>query len=81
MSINNNLYDGSLSKSYILWHVGGPNEFVAAVAEADSFDEIIKVRKRLDWRYQITKDGNPVSFRVGLPLAVALGQDLTLSNR
>jgi hypothetical protein len=38
------------SRAYRLWHVGSGNEFIAIVAEAGSFEEIIRVRRRPDWR-------------------------------
>lgn len=63
-------------KAYRLWHVGAQNEFVAVVAEASSFEEIIKVRRRADWRYQITCNGKPVDDR-GFPILQEPGQDLT----
>jgi hypothetical protein len=66
-------------KTYRLWHVDGDNEFVAAVAEADSFEEIRKVRRRTDWRYQITCDGKPVDDR-GFLILQEPGQDLTRKN-
>jgi hypothetical protein len=63
-------------KTYRLWHVGTDNEFLAVLAEADSFEEIRKVRRRADWRYQITCDGKPVDDR-GFPILQEPGQDLT----
>jgi hypothetical protein len=63
-------------KTYRLWHVDSHNEVVAVVAEADSFEEIRKVRRRTDWRYQITCDGKPVDDR-GFPILQEPGQDLT----
>jgi hypothetical protein len=63
-------------KSYRLWRVEAQNEFVAAVAEADSFEEIIKVRRRADWRYQITCDGRPIDDK-GFLILQEPGQDLT----
>jgi hypothetical protein len=77
VAINNHLEERATTKPFVLWHVGSPYEFVAAVAEADTFDEISSVRRRPDWRYQITHNGKPVSGRLALPLATALGQDLT----
>jgi hypothetical protein len=64
------------SRAYRLWHVGSNNEFIAVVAEADSFDEIRKVRRRADWRYQITCDGKPID-ETGFPILQEPGQDLT----
>jgi hypothetical protein len=63
-------------KPYRLWHVDAQNEFVAVVAEAESFQEIIKVRRRADWRYQITCEGKPIDDR-GFPILQEPGQDLT----
>jgi hypothetical protein len=63
-------------KPYRLWHVETQNEFVAVVAEADSFEEIMKVRRRADWRYQITCNGRPIDDR-GFPILQEPGQDLT----
>jgi hypothetical protein len=80
MAINNHLEDGAMSKPFVLWHVGSPYEFIAAVAEADTLDELGRVRKRADWRYQITHNGLPLSGKTGLPLATQLGQDLTVRN-
>jgi len=68
--------EGASAKPYRLWHVSGPNEFVAVVAAADSFDEIRQVRRRADWRYQITRDGAPVADS-GFPILRLPGQDLT----
>jgi hypothetical protein len=55
--------DGPPAKSFRLWHVQGSGEFVAFVAEADSFEEIKRVRRRDDWRYRITRDGAPRRFQ------------------
>jgi hypothetical protein len=63
-------------RPYRLWHVEAENEFVAVVAEADSFTEIMKVRRRADWRYQITCDGKPIDEK-GFPFLQEPGQDLT----
>jgi hypothetical protein len=80
VAINNHLEEGATTKPFVLWHVGSPYEFVAAVAEADTFDEISRVRRRPDWRYQITHNGAPASGKLGFPLAIALSQDLTVSH-
>lgn len=64
------------TKAYRLWRVAGESEFVAAVAEADTFEEIIKVRRRAGWRYQITRHGAPVDEK-GYPILTLPGQDLT----
>jgi hypothetical protein len=72
--------EGSRSKAYRLWHVTGRGEFVAAVAEADTFEEIKKVRRRLDWRYQITREGMPIDEKTGYPILLEPGQDLTLQD-
>jgi hypothetical protein len=64
------------SKAYRLWHVGSDNEFIAIVAEAGSFAEIVKERRRADWRYRITCDGKPIDDR-GFPILQEPGQDLT----
>jgi hypothetical protein len=66
----------SVPKTYRLWHVEGENEFVAVVAEANSFEDIQKERRRVDWRYQITCDGRPIDDR-GFPILQQPGQDLT----
>jgi hypothetical protein len=68
--------DATNPKPYRLWHVDGWGEFVAMVAEADTVDEIKKVRRRLDWRYQITRNGTPVD-ETGSPILQAPGQSLT----
>jgi hypothetical protein len=67
-------------KPYRLWHVSGQNEFVAVVADADTFDEIRQVRRRSDWRYQITCNGAPVDEKTGYPILRLPGQDLTLQD-
>jgi hypothetical protein len=72
--------EGELSKPYRLWHVTGHNEFVAVVAEADRFDEIKKVRRRLDWRYQVTRNGMPIDANTGYPILTLPDQDLTLPD-
>jgi hypothetical protein len=69
-----------LSKSYRLWHVNGNNEFVAVVAEADAFEDLKKVRRRPDWRYQATRNGMPVNVETGFPILTLPGQDLTLQD-
>ena len=69
--------DSAGGKPYRLWHVTGRSEFVAVVAEAETFQEIKKVRRRQDWRYQITRDGTPIDERTGFPLLLSPGQDLT----
>jgi hypothetical protein len=65
------------AKPYRLWHVSGQSEFVAVVAEADTFEEIRKVRRRSDWRYQATRDGMPIDDSTGFPILTLPGQDLT----
>ena len=72
--------EGSREKPYRLWHVTGRGEFVAAVAEADTFEEINKIRRRADWRYQITRQGRPIDQKTGYPLLLEPGQDLTLQD-
>jgi hypothetical protein len=66
----------AVPKPIRLWRVEAENEFVGVVAEADSFDEIIKVKRRPDWRYQITCDGRPIDDN-GFPILQEPGQDLT----
>jgi hypothetical protein len=66
----------AVAKPYRLWHVTGPSEFVAAVAEADTLEEIQKVRRRDDWRYQLTRNGAPIDEN-GFPILTLPGQDLT----
>jgi hypothetical protein len=68
---------GESAKPYRLWHVTGRSEFVAVVAEAETFEEIKKVRRRQDWRYQITRNGAPIDEATGFPLLLSPGQDLT----
>jgi hypothetical protein len=68
--------DGPNAPSYRLWHVGPSNEFIAVVAEAGSFEEIIKERRRPDWLYQITCGGRPIDDN-GFPILQEPGQDLT----
>jgi hypothetical protein len=68
--------EDTLPETYRLWHVGAENEFIAVVAEAGSFNEIIKVGRRPDWRYQITCAGRPVDDN-GFPILQEPGQDLT----
>jgi hypothetical protein len=68
-----------MTMPYRLWQVDGQNEFVGVVAEANSFDEIIKVMRRPDWRYQITYDGRPIDDK-GFPILQEPGQDLTQKN-
>jgi hypothetical protein len=65
------------SKQYRLWHVNGQSEFVAVVAEADTFEELKTVRRRPDWRYQVTRDGMPIDDETGFPILTLPGQDLT----
>ena len=65
------------AKRYRLWHVGRQSEFVAIVAEADTFEEIKAVRRRAEWRYQTTRDGMPVDDETGSPILTLPGQDLT----
>lgn len=43
-----------------LWRVDTRNDHVAIVAEADTLEEITSVRRRSDWRYQITCNGFPL---------------------
>jgi hypothetical protein len=64
------------AKMFRLWHVQGTGEFVAFVAEADTFEEIKKVRRRSDWRYQITRNGAPIDDFNGFPLLRLPGEDL-----
>jgi hypothetical protein len=63
------------AKRYRLWHVSGQSEFVAVVAEVDTFGEL--VRRRQDWRYQATRDGMPIDEETGFPILTLPGQDLT----
>jgi hypothetical protein len=74
------IFCGEGAKPYRLWHVSGRSEFVAVVAEAETFDEIRKVRRRRDWRYQITCNGKPVDEKTGFPLLRLPGQDLTAQD-
>jgi hypothetical protein len=67
------------AKSFRLWHVGAEREFVAMVAEAETFEEIKKVRRRSDWRYQITRDGMPID-EAGFPILTLPDQDLTATS-
>jgi hypothetical protein len=58
MTVNENIeIEGALSKPFRLWHADGQSEFVALIVEADSLEEINRVRRRGDWRYQITRNG------------------------
>jgi hypothetical protein len=66
----------AVPKPYRLWRVEAENEFAGVVAEADSFGEIIKVRRRPDLRYQITCDGRPIDDK-GFPILQQPGQGLT----
>ncbi|MGA2045729.1 MAG: hypothetical protein ABSG83_20460 [Roseiarcus sp.] len=68
---------GLAGKPFRLWHVDGQNEFVAIVAEADTFEAIRRVRRRPDWRYQITRKGAPIDRGTGFPILRLPGQDLT----
>ncbi len=68
--------DPTPEKTFRLWHVRGTGEFVAFVAEADTFDEIKKVRRRPDWRYQITRNGAPIDDFHGFPLLRLPGEDV-----
>ena len=70
--------EGALTKAYRLWRVDGMNEFVAVVAEADAFEEIKRVRRRADWRYQATRNGRLIDVDTGFPILTLPGQDLTL---
>jgi hypothetical protein len=70
------LKDGPPEKSFRLWHVQGTGEFVAFVAEADTFEEIKKIRRRADWRYQITHNGSPIDDIGGYPLLRLPGDDV-----
>jgi hypothetical protein len=70
-------WEGELSKPYRLWHVSGQNEFVAVVAQGDTFEEIKNVRRRPDWRYQATRNGKPINEKTGFPILTLPGQDLT----
>jgi hypothetical protein len=63
------------AKSFRLWHVRGRGEFIAIVAEAGTFEEIKKVRRRVDWRYQITRDGLPID-EAGFPVLSLPGEDI-----
>lgn len=73
-------FEGGGGKPYRLWHVNGRSEFVAIVAEGETFQEIKKVRRRRDWRYQITRDGKPIDEKTGFPLLLSPGQDLTAQD-
>jgi hypothetical protein len=78
MTRNRATIDDSLAgKAFRLWHVDGQNEFVAVVAEADTFEAIRRVRRRPDWRYQITREGAPIDRGTGFPILRLPGQDLT----
>ena len=78
MTVNEDMEaEGAFSKPYRLWHAEGQSEFVAVVAEADSLEEIRNVRRRRDWRYQITRNGMPIDEK-GFPILQLPGQDLTL---
>ena len=72
--------EGAPPKLFRLWHVTGQNEFVAVVAEADTLEEIRKVRRRLDWRYQTTRNGMAIDESTGYPILQSPGQDLTAKD-
>jgi hypothetical protein len=82
-STGDNVADGDKNvaeqpvKQYRLWHVDGQSEFVAVVAEADTFEELKVVRRRPDWRYQAMRDGMPIDEETGFPILTLPGQDLT----
>jgi hypothetical protein len=77
MTVNENMeIEGALAKPFRLWHANGQSEFVALIVEADSLEEINRVRRRRDWRYQITRNGMPVDSH-GYPILQLPGQDLT----
>jgi hypothetical protein len=63
------------ANSFRLCHVQGPGEFIAIVAEAGTFEEIKKVRRCADWRYQITRDGMPID-EAGFPVLSLPGEDI-----
>ena len=58
MAINENMeIETPFPMSFRLWRIGLGNEYIAIVAEADTIDEIVSVKRRADWRYQITCRG------------------------
>lgn len=69
--------ESPISRPYLLWHVQGQNEFVAVVGEAETFDKIRKIRRREDWRYQITRNGALIDEATGFPAMTLPGQNLT----
>jgi hypothetical protein len=81
MASNDNMeLPHELSKPYRLWRVNGNNEFVSIIAEADAFEELKRVRRRPNWRYQATRKGMPVNIETGFPILTLPGQDLTLQE-
>jgi hypothetical protein len=64
-------------KEYRLWRVDRDSEFVAVVAEADTFEKLKAVSRRPDWRYQAMRKGRPIDEETGFPILTLPGQDLT----
>jgi hypothetical protein len=71
-------FENGNGRLFRLWRVAAPNEFVGVVAEADTLEDIKRVPRRSDWRYQVTRsDGKPIDERTGYPILRLPGQDLT----
>jgi hypothetical protein len=47
------------------------------VAEADTSEQLKTLRRRPDWRYQVTRAGMPIGDESGFPILTLPAQDLT----
>jgi hypothetical protein len=68
-------------KKYRLWRVGRENEFVAVVAEANTFEEWKAISPRPEWHYQANPERSANRREIRLPPSQVARQDLTAKER
>jgi hypothetical protein len=54
---------GERVKPYVLYGVGLNDEIIQRVAEANSLEELDKVRRRKDWKYRVYHNRKPMPSR------------------
>ena len=52
--------EGQRSKPYELWRVDSKKERLERLASADTLEELSKIKRRLDWLYEIYHEGRAI---------------------
>ncbi len=56
----NQIIEGPFSKPYELWRVDSKKERIERLWSADCIEELLKIRRRADWHYEIYHCGKPL---------------------